>query len=343
MTKHPPVVVIPNLNGGAALLDALTSLHLQSLKPHIIVVDNASTDGSADTALEKFPEIELIRNRKNRGYTGGVNPGFERAIELGASYVAPFNDDAVADKDWLKLLVNFLDTHEGYGAACPKVLRADGKTLDSTGDYLTVWGLPYPRGRDEIDEGQYDDQTEIFSASGAASLYRVETLTAVGLLDQAFFAYYEDVDLSFRMQNRGWKVGFVPESHVTHAVGMTSGRMKGFTTYQTMKNQPLLLWKNLPFSLLFRVLPRFSLAYTLFFGRAFTRGHGWYATKGLCMSIVLIFWKFPQIFMLDAKRKLRASEIWQLLVHDLPPNATALRKLRAKWWKLTKRTEQETR
>ncbi len=337
-STQKPVVVIPNLNGGEALLAAIESLEKQTLKPHIIVVDNASTDGSGQKAQAKHPEVELIWHKRNKGYAGGVNPGFKRAIELEADYVAPFNDDAVADKDWLRHLVAFMENNPEYGSVSCKVLKDDGKHIDSTGDFLTIWGLPYPRGRDEVDEGQYDNLTEIFAASGAASLYRVETLKQVGLLDEAFFAYYEDVDLGFRMQNQGWKVGFVPEAKVYHAIGMTSGRMKGFTTYHAAKNQPLLLWKNLPFSLLFRVLPRFYLAYSLAFARAFTRGHGWYASKGLIMSVVLLFWKLPEIALLDMRRTLKAREVRALLVNDLPPNAKALRALRKKWWKLRRKT-----
>ena len=336
-STQKPVVVIPNLNGGKELQAALRSLHTQTLEPRIIVVDNASTDGSAQAAQKEFPGVEFIWHKRNKGYTGGVNPGFKRAIELGANYAAPFNDDAVADKNWLKHLVEFLDTNPSYGAACCKVLKADGKYLDSTGEELTNWGLAYPRGRDELDKGQYDNKTEIFAASGAASLYRVRTLRQIGLLDQSFFAYYEDVDLGFRMQNAGWKVGFVRESKVFHATGMTSSRMKGFTTYQTLKNQPLVLWKNLPASLIFRVLPRFYIAYALFFARAFTRGHGWYAIKGVFMSIVLLFWKLPEITMLEAKRKVPAKYVWSMFVRDLPPNAHALRKLRAKWRRLLRR------
>lgn len=329
-----PVVIIPNLNGGDSLLAAIASLEKQSMPAHIIVVDNGSTDGSGQKAHEQYPEVEFIWHKKNRGYAGGVNPGFKRAIELGAAYAAPFNDDATADKDWLKHLVEFLDTHTEYASACCKVLKADGKHLDSTGDFVTNWGLPFPRGRDELDTGQYDEQTEIFAASGAASLYRMEALKQVGLLDEQFFAYYEDVDLGFRLQNAGWKCAFIPKSIVHHATGMTSSRMKGFTTYQTLKNQPLLLWKNLPSSLFFRVMPRFYLAYTLFFFRAFTRGHGWYAVKGAFMSTILLFWKLPDILMLEAKRKVSAKYIWSMFVHDLPPNAQALRSLRNRWWKL---------
>src|SRR5580765_3032758 len=228
-----PVVVIPNLNGGDALLAAIESLTKQTMQPHIIVVDNASIDGSAERAKEQYPDIELLRNSVNLGYAGGVNPGFERAIKLGASYVAPFNDDATADPAWLAKLVQCLDENPDVAAANPKVLTGDKERLDSTGDYYTNWGLPYPRGRRSYNLRKYDTDTTIFAASGAASLYRVSALKKVGLLDQDFFAYYEDVDLSFRLQLIGWKILFVPDALVYHAIGMTSGRMKGFTTRQT--------------------------------------------------------------------------------------------------------------
>jgi GT2 family glycosyltransferase len=150
----------------------------------------------------------------------------------------------------------------------------------------------------------------------------------------AFFAYYEDVDLGFRMQNQGWKVGYEPSAVVYHTVGMTSGRMKGFTTYQTLKNLPLLIWKNVPVLLLFRILPRFYLSYWLFFGRAILRGHTWQAAKGVVMSVFWLFWKLPEIFLLDSRRRVSTEYVWSLLLHDLPPNAHALQTLRTRWWKL---------
>lgn len=339
MTKstHKPVVVIPNLNGGEALAKAVASLRAQSVACHIIVVDNASTDGSAEAVTAKFPEIELIRHSRNLGYAGGVNAGLRRCLESGALYAAVFNDDAVAEASWLERLVAYLEEYPESGAVACKVLQSDKKTIDSTGDYLTNWGLPYPRGRGETDRGQYDIPGEIFAASGAASLFRVEALRQVGLFDEAFFAYYEDVDLGFRMQNAGWKVGYEPKAIVYHTVGLTSGRMKGFTTYQTLKNLPLLIWKNFSFTHLWRVLPRFYLAYALFFVRAFQRGHGWYALKGIFMAILLIFWKLPELMVLKTKRRVSARYIWSMMEHDLPPNAQALRKLRSKWWKLSRR------
>lgn len=336
---NKPVVVIPNLNGGDELLAAVGSLCKQVLEPYIIVVDNASTDGSVEKLVEKYSSVEVIRNKKNKGYAGGVNPGLKRAIELGAKYAAPFNDDAVADKHWLERLVEYLDTNPRVGAAACKVVTADKERLDSTGDYYTNWGLPYPRGRREYNLTKYDELTDIFAASGAASLFRVKALQDVGLFDEAFFAYYEDVDLSFRLQLAGWKVAYVPSSIVYHHIGLTSGRIKGFTTYQTMKNLPLLAFKNVPRPYFWRVWWRLTLAQIMFFGRAVTRGQAWPALKG---GLAALFWlvvKIPERRRIQRARRVNDAYIWSRVVHDLPPNASALRHLRARWWKLRGRHE----
>lgn len=335
--QPPPVVVIPNLNGGEALLDAVHSLTEQSLEPYIIVVDNASTDGSVEALVKKYPAVELIRNPRNLGYTGGVNPGLQRAIELGAQFVAPFNDDAVADKRWLKQLVEFLQANPRFGAAAPKVLSADKERLDSTAECYTTWGLPYPRGRREYDIRKYDADTDIFAASGAACLYRVKALQQVGLLDDDFFAYYEDVDLSFRLQLYGWKIAFVPGSNVYHHIGMTSARIKGFTTYQTMKNLPMLWYKNVPEPYFWQVGRRLFVVQLLFFGRAITRGQGWAATKGAVKGLWLVMRKRRERRRIQAEKKVSDTYIWNRLDHDLPPGAGALRALRTRLQKISRR------
>lgn len=332
-----PVVVIPNLNGGQDLLAAVQSLVAQTLKPHIIIVDNASTDGSVDAVVAAHTEVEIIRHTRNLGYAGGVNPGFKRAIEMGADYVAPFNDDAVADATWLEHLVDFLDRHPAYGMAACKVITSDGTSLDSTGEFYTTWGLPYPRGRGETDIAAYDAQTDIFGASGAASLYRVRMLQEIGLLDEDFFAYYEDVDLSFRAQLAGWKVAYVPQSLVYHKIGNTSKRMRGFTTYQATKNLPWVLWKNVPGALLPSVLPRFIFAYAMFLGRSIFRGHAWYAFKGLVVSLGLLPKKLAARHRIQSRRKVTSAYISSIIVHDLPENAGKLRQLRVLGRKLTGR------
>jgi GT2 family glycosyltransferase len=283
---------------------------------------------------KSYPSVELIKHSENKGYAGGVNPGFGRAIKLGVKYVAAFNNDAVAHKDWLKHLVAYLEKHPKAGIATCKLLTADGKALDSTGDYYTVWGLPYPRGRGESDLDKYDAKLDVFGASGGASLYRVKMLEDIGLFDEDFFAYYEDVDLSFRAQLAGWKVAYVPLAVAYHQIGGTSGKLKGFTTYQTMKNLQLLLYKNVPRKYLWRVGSRFFLAETLFFLRAVSRGQGIAALRGDAKGTFLLFKALRKRRSIQHSRKVSNQYIWSLIVHDLPPNAHALRRLRAYWWRL---------
>lgn len=337
-STNKPYVIVPNWNGKDGLKACLDSLQAQTLKPHIVVVENGSTDGSVEYIQKYYPDIELIIHDVNKGYAGGVNPGFKRAIEDNASYAAPFNNDAVANKNWLKELVAYLDTNPEIGIAACKVLTSDGKHMDSTGDQYTVWGLPYPRGRGESDITKYDKDTEIFGASGAASLYRVDMLKEIGLLDEDFFAYYEDVDISFRAQLYGWKIAFVPSSEVYHEISATSNKIKGFVTYQTMKNQPLLLYKNVPRKYLWRIGWRFMFAHCLFYVRAFQRRQGWIATKGDWKGTMLLGKARKQRKIIQANRKVTDEYIWGMLTHDLPPNAHALRKIRSFWWKLTFRS-----
>jgi GT2 family glycosyltransferase len=338
-TTTQPVVVIPNLNGGEEVLAAVQSLTKQTLAPHIIVVDNASTDGSAEQIAKQYPDVEIIHNPRNFGYAGGVNPGFRQAIERGAAFVAVLNDDAVADKNWLQQLVTCLQNNPKVAAAACKVITSDKERLDSTGDYYTNWGLPYPRGRREYDLRKYDSETNIFAASGAASLYRGRALQEVGLFDEDFFAYYEDVDLGFRLQLAGWQARFVPEAFVHHHIGMTSSRIKGFTTHQTMKNLPLLWFKNVPKPYLWQTGIRLALAQTLFFARAITRGQGWAAFTGGCRAVGLIIKKISERQKIQQTKKVSDTYIWDMVVHDLPPNAASLRTLRSYWHKLIHRKE----
>ncbi len=328
---HKAVVVIPNWNGEAEIRAALDSLMLQTLQPMIIVVDNGSVDSSIEIIERHYPTVELIKHRVNKGYAGGVNPGLRRAIELQADYVAPFNNDAVADRQWLENLVQTLDADPGLGIAACKVASSDGAHLDSTGDYYTTWGLPYPRGRGEADTGQYDGQTDIFGASGAASLYRVRMLEEVGLLDEDFFAYYEDVDLSFRAQLAGWKIRYVPASVVYHETSTTASKIKGFFTLQTQKNLPMLLVKNVPASLMPVILPRFLLVYASFFFSALLRGQLLYALQGAGRALRYTPKKLAQRRGIQRSKKVGDAYIASMLVWDLPPNAAKLRWIRNIW------------
>jgi hypothetical protein len=159
-------------------------------------------------------------------------------------------------------------------------------------------------------------------------------LKTVGLFDEDFFAYYEDVDLSFRAQLGGWKIDYVPRAVAYHRIGATSVKIKGFTTYQTIKNLPWLLIRNVPRELLTKVLPRFLLAYILFIGRSIIRGHGWAAIKGLFASLRKIPKKLLERKIIQSQKTVSTEYIFKMMGHDLPPNAYNLRKLRSWWWRL---------
>jgi GT2 family glycosyltransferase len=337
MPKAKTAVVIPNWNGKDSLGNCLDSLQAQTEPAEIIVVDNGSTDGSVEFLGINYPAVVLIKRDKNYGFTGGTNPGMQKAIGDGFKYVALFNNDAIADKNWLKQLVAFLDEHDNAGIATSKICDAKKTHLDSTGEGYSIWGLPFPRGRAEEFSHKYDKDVWVFGASGGASLHRIKMLEEIGLFDNDFFAYYEDVDLSFRAQLAGWKIGYVPEAIASHEIGATSSKMKGFTTYQTMKNLPMLLWKNVPFKLLPVIVPRFYIAYNAFYISAARRGQLWPALRGELAFVIKFPKKLSQRRHIQKSRRVSLEYINSIMTHDLPPKADKLWALRAKWRKITRK------
>jgi GT2 family glycosyltransferase len=336
-STKPVAVVVPNWDGKDSLKPCLDSLLAQTQPHRLIVVENGSTDGSLEYLQQNYPQVELVVNKTNRGFAGGVNDGIRRAMERGYEFVALFNNDAVAELDWLERLVEFLEVNREYGIATCRFVAEDKKHLDSTGECYTDWGLSFPRGRGEAICDTYDEHPDVFGASGGASLYRVSMLQEIGLFDEDFFAYYEDVDISWRAQLAAWRVRYVPAAVAYHQIGATSSKIKGFTTYQTLKNLPLAWFKNVPGRFFWRVGWRHALAQTLFLGRALSRGQGWPALKGACKGMALIGQKISERRHIQKTKKVSDEYLWAIMTHDLPPNATALRKLRTHWWKLTRR------
>ena len=330
---HKLAVVVPNWNGLDHLAECLDSLLAQTAKAEIVVVENGSIDGSVEFLAKHYPSVTTLLQPKNLGFDGGVNVGIRHAIAADYDFVALFNNDAVADEHWLGGLLAAMD-NATVGITTCKFMTIDRDHLDSTGDIYSVWGLSYPRGRGKTDLDAYDHQTEIFGATGGASLYRISMLHSIGLFDEDFFAYYEDIDISFRAQLNGWRVCYVPGAVAYHHISATSSKIKGFSTYHTMKNQPLVLFKNVPRRFIWSIGWRFTLAYKLFFLRAIMRGHGWYALKGFVMAIILIIKKIPERRRIQGGRTATDQYIWSILTHDLPPNAHNLRTLRARYWKL---------
>lgn len=249
-------VVIPNLNGEDLIAECLSSLEAQSVKCEIVIVDNNSSDGSVDIIEKRFPKVSLIKNTDNLGFAGGVNTGIRYALDHEADAIALFNNDAVADKNWLKNLAD-VTTASNAGVVTGKLVRDDKKHFDSTGDFYSTRGIGFPRGRNEVDTGQYNEAGQVFGASGGASLYNAKMLKEIGLFDERFFAYFEDVDISFRAQLAGWKIMYEPSAVAYHHVGATSSKLGDFTRYHSFKNFLILYTKNMPAELYWKYLPLF--------------------------------------------------------------------------------------
>lgn len=323
-------LVVLNWNGRDFIGECLDSLLEQSYEAKVIVVDNGSVDGSVEYIEQKYPTVHLIKEDYNHGFAGGVNIGIKYAIKNGAEAVGLINNDATTDKEWLRHLVNCLSKNNKAGIVTCKFLMADSNNIiDSTGDIYTIWGLPYPRGRGQKDVGKFNKEEAVFGASGGASLYRIKMLKEIGLFDEKFFAYYEDVDISFRAQLAGWKVRYQPKAVAYHKLSQTSIKISGFTTYQTIKNLPLLFWKNVPTALLAKMVTRYFIAYSAIVISSLAKLRFIPLFKGLFMSVINLPYMFSQRYKIQRTKKISSEELEKILYHDLPPNAHKLRKIRS--------------
>jgi GT2 family glycosyltransferase len=249
-------VVIPNWNGREFLGRCLGALRRQTARDlEVLLVDNASADDSVELVEREFPEVEIVRLEQNVGFAAAMNEGIRRAS---ARYVAFLNNDTEPEDRWLEELLACLDRHPRGAAATSKVVMLDQPgTLDDTGDFVWPSLLPYARGHGEPDAGQYENEEQVFSPSGAAALWRADVLDEIGLFDETFFAYYEDVDLGFRARLAGYECWYAPRAVVLHHRGGSSGD-DAFTLYHHVRNRWLLLGKDAPAGLLVRNLPRIA-------------------------------------------------------------------------------------
>ncbi len=255
-------VVVLNFNGGPRLvrcIDALARTEWPGDALDIVVVDNASTDGSADAAEIAHPTISVVRSPENVGF-----PANNLALrDLGdVAFVALVNNDAYVDAGWLAPLVEVLSADATLGAASSMVLFAQtaAPTINNAGIEVLRDGYGRDRGFGSIDLEAYSAPADVFGWCGAAVLLRPAYLADVGLFDERFFLYYEDTDLSWRGQLRGWRYRFVPSSIVRHEHAATAGSGSRMQLYYTERNRLLMLVKNAPARLAFAAVLRFPLS-----------------------------------------------------------------------------------
>lgn len=248
-------VIIVNYNSGAMLSRALEALSRQTFRNfRTVLVDNASTDASADDIEARFPEVTVIRSRSNIGFAAGNNLGMLQA--QGAEWIALLNPDAFPEPDWIESMLAAADAHPEFSFLGCRMISANApEILDGTGDiYHTsgaAWrrdhGLPLPEGA--------AGNGEIFGCCAAAAMYRRDAITEVAGFDERLFCYLEDVDLAFRMRLRGHRCLYVSEAVVNHVGSAIAGRRSDFKAYYEHRNLVWVFVKNMPLSLFWRYLP----------------------------------------------------------------------------------------
>jgi len=274
----PPIVsiIVLNWNGKQYLEICLSSLLKQGyLNIEIIFVDNGSSDGSVEFVEQNYPGIVIVSHNINLGFAQGVNSGIKVSRGI---YIATLNNDAEADPEWISRLINVMESDLCIGCCASKMLRYyDRDIIDSAGVVVYQNGNAYDMGANEKDAGQYDTQVEVFGACAGAALYRKQMLDEIGCFDMDYFAYFEDVDLSFRMHLFGWKSIFVPEAIVYHMHSATSKQASPFKIFYIERNKLWNMWKYYPLHLFIKQLPYTNIFYfryvLLFFNKLMKKEH----------------------------------------------------------------------
>lgn len=252
-------VVILNWNGAQLLEQFLPSVIAYSDQAKIYVADNASTDNSIAVIKEQFPSVTIIQNDGNYGFAKGYNVALQQVEE---EYYALVNSDIEVTEGWLTPILSIFDSESNIGIIQPKILDYKNKEYfeyaGAAGGFIDQFGYPYCRGRIfdtiEKDSGQYDDEREIFWASGACFFIRRDIYRKLDGFDGDFFAHQEEIDLCWRAFNLGYQTKYTSKSVVYHVGGATLNESNPKKTFLNFRNSLLMLTKNLPENKLFPIL-----------------------------------------------------------------------------------------
>jgi GT2 family glycosyltransferase len=241
-------VVVVNWNRRELLRACLSSLgQQQNVDFEIIVVDNGSSDGSAELAEREFG-ARVIRNRENRGFCAANNQGIAAAR---GEWIALLNNDAEAEPQWLAALERACSARPETGMAASKMLVwEDPARIDKAGHLIFPDGQNRGRGSGALDQGQFDREEEVLWPDGCAAMYRKKMLDEIGGFDEDFFAYGDDAELGLRARIAGWKCVYTPGAVVRHHRGSTLGKGSARRLVLIERNRVLLALKLFPWSLL---------------------------------------------------------------------------------------------
>lgn len=327
------LIVVLNWNGMAdtkACIESISKQTYQNFK--VVLVDNNSNERATKQFLDELSKkhskfLHVIRNHKNSGFAGGVNIGIKYGLDNGFEFIALLNNDATVQSDWLTRLVDAAVSKKS-AITTGLLLHETGKTIDSTGDWYSTWGLPFPRDRN-YSEAKASESGFVFGGSGGASLYRSSLFHKIGLFDEVFFAYYEDMDMSFRAQLAGEKVYYEKSAVAYHKQGASSISIPDFGVFQALKNLPLLYIRNVPRNLLVGVGIRFFPAYSLITLNALRHASFKTVLRGFFIGLYLFWTHGFASRRLIQRTRVKSKDMQALLWNDLPPEQSGLRKLRA--------------
>ena len=253
-------IVILNWNGKNWLEKFLPNVILHSGKTDIFVIDNASTDDSVSFLKKKFPAIKIVQNEKNYGFAGGYNEGLKK---IEAEIYCLLNSDVEVTENWINPVLDLFQSDLNIAAVQPKVLdyhrRNYFEFAGAAGGFIDNLGFPYCRGRifEDLEEdlGQYNDETEIFWASGCCLFIRSQDFWDQNGFDQRFFAHQEEIDLCWRLKNSGRKIFYTGKSTIFHVGGGTLNKQSAQKTFLNIRNNLSMILKNAPLHTLFWMIP----------------------------------------------------------------------------------------
>jgi len=243
-------VIIPNWNGKHFLTECIDSLKEQTFRDfETILVDNGSTDGSAEFAEKRYGEfIRVLRNKENLGFAGGNNIGIQAAR---GEYIVLLNNDTWADPHWLEELVKATQIDSLIGMWGSKIRSYFQRNkIEGIGELIYWDGLCRAQGQFEQDDGQYEVMQEILFPPGCGAMYRKSVLDEIGLFDEDFFAYGDDTEIGIRARLAGWKCLYVPRAIIYHKNSGTGGQHSPFKAYYVERNRFWITLKYFPLPLL---------------------------------------------------------------------------------------------
>ncbi|WP_312765749.1 glycosyltransferase family 2 protein [Epilithonimonas sp.] len=301
-------IAILNWNGKKWLEKFLPSVIEHSSEAEIFVIDNASTDNSVQFLKSNFSSVKIIQNQDNSGFAAGYNKGLK---SINADIYCLLNSDVEVTENWIFPIMKLFSEDKNIAAIQPKILDYNQKNkfefAGAGGGLIDNLGYPYCRGRIfddiEFDNGQYDDETEIFWASGCSLFIRSDDFWNMTGFDERFFAHQEEIDLCWRLKNNGKKIYYTGKSKVYHVGGGTLNKQNPQKTFLNFRNNLTMLLKNLPaykafFILFFRLnLDGYAAVYLAY-------KNGWQHLCAIFKSHIGFYCQLPKSIQLRQKSQI---------------------------------------